>query len=184
VSRGDHTGHRGVERARGGFRRGRGPITCHNFHQTGHYAWECPLPPTTCMYFCASDHDIEECPTLLVNIQEKRNQNNQNVQWILAEARDDERNINIVTRGGMKKGNGATQQELAQNQWVKKNPEPMKQFEAHKEKEIFTEARQEFQKKDTTSNAQQTKESPEYEMLPLLDHTNIMQPKGKVSTIK
>jgi hypothetical protein len=38
---------------------------------------------------CASDHDTEECLTLLVKIQEKRNQNNQNVQWISAEARDE-----------------------------------------------------------------------------------------------
>jgi P2-related tail formation protein len=46
-----------------------------------------------------------ECPTLLVKIQEKRNQNNQNVQWISAEAREDGQNINIVTRGGTKTGN-------------------------------------------------------------------------------
>jgi hypothetical protein len=52
----------------------------------------------------ASDHDTEECLTLLVKIQEKRNQNNQNVQWISAEARDEGRNINIVTHGGAKTG--------------------------------------------------------------------------------
>jgi hypothetical protein len=50
---------------------------------------------------------MEECMTLLVKIQEKRNQNNQNVQWISAEARDDGWNINILTRGGMKIGNDA-----------------------------------------------------------------------------
>jgi hypothetical protein len=60
------------------------------------------MPPVTCMYFRASNHDTEEYPTLLVNIQEKMNQNNQNVQWISVEARDDGWNINIVTRGGMK----------------------------------------------------------------------------------
>jgi hypothetical protein len=59
------------------------------------------------MYCHASDHDIEECPTLLVKIQEKRNQNNQNVQWISVEARDDIQNINIVTHGGTKKINDA-----------------------------------------------------------------------------
>jgi hypothetical protein len=31
---------------------------------------------------------------------------------------------------------------------------------------------------------QQIKEAPEYEMSPLLDHTNGMQPKGEVITIK
>jgi hypothetical protein len=35
-----------------------------------------------------------------------------------------------------------------------------------------------------TSNVQQNKEAPEYEMPPSLDHTNEMQPKGQVSTIK
>jgi hypothetical protein len=59
------------------------------------------------MYFHASDHDIEECLKLLVKIQEKRNQNNQNVLWISSKARDEGRNINIVTRGGTKIGNDA-----------------------------------------------------------------------------
>jgi hypothetical protein len=67
------------------------------------------------MYFRASDHDTKECPTLLVKIQEKRNQNNQNVQWISAEARDEGRNINIVTRGGAKTGVDAAKQEPVQH---------------------------------------------------------------------
>jgi hypothetical protein len=56
------------------------------------------------MYFHASDHNIEECLTLLVKIQEKRNQNNQNVQWISTKAREEGQNINIVTCGGDKIG--------------------------------------------------------------------------------
>jgi hypothetical protein len=54
------------------------------------------------MYWRALNHDTEECSTLLVNIQEKRNINNQNVQWISTEARDDGQNIIIVTQGGTK----------------------------------------------------------------------------------
>jgi hypothetical protein len=126
---------------------------CHNFQQPGHYARECPLPPTTCMYCHATDHDTEDCPTLLGKIQEKRNQNNQNVQWISAEARDDGRNINIVTQGGAKTGTDAVRQDPTQHQWVKKNTEPQKQFDAWKEKETFKEARQEFLKKNVASTS-------------------------------
>jgi hypothetical protein len=36
----------------------------------------------------------------------------------------------------------------------------------------------------STSTAQQNKEAQEYEMPPLLDHTNEMKPMGQVSTIK
>jgi hypothetical protein len=97
TSIGDRAGYRGGGGERGGFGRGRGPVVCHNCQQLRHYARECPLPPTTCMYNRKSNHDTEECLTLLVKIQEKRNQNNQNVQWISTEARDEGRNINIVT---------------------------------------------------------------------------------------
>jgi hypothetical protein len=138
------------------------------------------------MYFHASDHDSEECSTLLVNIQEKKNQNNQNVQWISTEARDEGQNINIVTRGGAKTGDDTVRQAPTQNQWVKKNNEPRKQFDAQKEKEIFKKARQESQKEyiATTSTTQQSKEPPEYEMPPLLDHTREIHSMDQVSTIK
>ena len=42
----------------------------------------------------------------------------------------------------MKTGIDTVWQEPAQNQWVKKNIEPRKQFDVPKEKETFKEARQ------------------------------------------
>ena len=51
--------------------------------------------------------------------------------------RDEGRNINIVTGGGAKIETDAVQQEPVQHQWVKKNVEPKKQFDAQNEKEIF-----------------------------------------------
>jgi hypothetical protein len=78
------------------------------------------------VYCRASNHGIEEYPTLLGKIQEKRNRKNHNVQWISVEMRDEGRNINIVTRGGAKIGNDAVRQETGQHQWVKKNFEPKK----------------------------------------------------------
>ena len=55
-----------------------------------------------------------------------------------------------------------------------------------KDNETFKEAIQEFQKVDTTltSTKKPVKEALEYKMPPSLDHTNGMQPKGQVSTIK
>jgi hypothetical protein len=58
----------------------------------------------------------------------KQDQKNENVQWILAEPRDEGHNINIVTCGGEKTRNDTVQKEPVQNQWVKKNIEPRKQF--------------------------------------------------------
>jgi hypothetical protein len=72
-------------------------VVCYNCQQARHYARECPLPPVTYMYCRASYHETKECPTLLRNIQEKRNKNNLNVQWILAEVRDEGRKKNIAT---------------------------------------------------------------------------------------
>jgi hypothetical protein len=43
--------------------------------------------------------------------------------------------------------------ELVQHQWVKKNIEPHRQFDAGKEKEIFKEARQIFLKKYVASTS-------------------------------
>jgi len=40
----------------------------------------------------------------------------------------------------MKTGNDVVQREPVQNQWVKKNTKPKKNFDAHKEKDIFIEA--------------------------------------------
>jgi hypothetical protein len=126
------------------------------------------------MYFHVVDHDTEECPTLLGKIQEKRNQNNQNVQWITTEAKDDGRNINIVMRGGAKIGTDTMKQDPSQHQWVKKSTKTQKKFDVHKEKDTFKEARHEIQKENiaSTSIAQQTQDPPMYEMPSSMDHTN------------
>jgi hypothetical protein len=86
------------------------------------------------MYCCTTDHDTKYCPTLLTRIQEKRNQNNQNFQWISTETRDDGKKINIVTRGGTKIGVDAVNQNQNQHQWVRKNTTPQQHFDAQQGK--------------------------------------------------
>jgi hypothetical protein len=73
--------------------------------------------------------------TLLVKIQEKRNQNNQNVQWIVVETREDDgKKINIVTRGGAKTGADATKKNQDLHQWVRKNATPEQNFDVCKKR--------------------------------------------------
>jgi hypothetical protein len=112
----DRASYRGGGRGRGGFGRGIGLVVCHNYQQIGNYSKEYPIPPVTCMYSRASDHDTEDYPTLLGKIQDKINQNNQNVQCIFAKVRDDGRNINIVTHGGSKTGDDAIREDPTQHQ--------------------------------------------------------------------
>jgi len=110
----------------------------------------------------------------------------QNVQWISIEARDDGKNINIVTRGGSKTGVDVEKQEPSQHQWVKKNIVPQNNFDVQKEKEMFKEARQEILKEnvESTSTAQQNHDRPMYEIPPSMDHTNKGQPSEQVCNLK
>jgi hypothetical protein len=156
-------------------------VVYHNCQQPRHYARECPLSSVTCMYFRALDHDTEYCLTLLGKIYEKRNQNNHNVQWISAEEMDDGRNINIFTCGGAKRRDDAVRQDPAQHQWVKKNVEPHKQFDAQNKKELFKQVKQEFSKPyiASTSIAHHTQDVATYTMPSSLDHTNEAHPLDK-----
>jgi hypothetical protein len=72
---------------------------------------------------------MEECPTLLGKIQEKRNQKNQNFQWISAKAMDEGHNLKIFMCIGAKKRSDTARKDPVQHQWVKKNVEPRTQFD-------------------------------------------------------
>jgi hypothetical protein len=148
---------------------------CHNYQKPRHYARDFPQPPTTCMYYHTIDHETKECPTLLIKIQDKRNPNNQNVQWIGVENREEDgKNINIVTRGGAKTGEDASKKDQNQYQWVKKNTTQKHMFDALKEKEIFKEARKEILRENSVSNlgTKLVDEILVYEISSLFDHTN------------
>ena len=77
------------------------------------------------MYCHIADHKTKDCPTLIIKIQDKRNQNNQNVQWIRVENKEEDgKKINIVTRGGAKTREDATKKDMDEYQWVRKNTMP------------------------------------------------------------
>jgi hypothetical protein len=105
------------------------------------------------MYSFASDHNTKDYPTLLGKIWEKRNHNNQNAQWISTEARENGININIVMRGGAKTRPDVVRQDPSQHQWVKKNVEPHKLFDAQNEKETFKKYIQELLNPDIASTS-------------------------------
>jgi hypothetical protein len=123
----------------------------------------------------------------LIKIQDKRNQTNQNVQWIGVEKREEDgKKINIVTRGGAKTGEDATKKDQDQYQWVRKNTMPEQKFDACKEKEIFKEARQEILKENivSTSGMKPVDEIPVYDMPSLFDQTNQEQSSEQVSNLR
>jgi hypothetical protein len=139
------------------------------------------------MYCHTTDHETKDCPTLLIKIQEKRNQNNQNVQWIVVENREEDgKKINIVTRGGAKTGDDATKQNQDIHQWVRKNAEPEQKFDAQKKKRPFKEARQDILKENiaSTSGTKPVDDVPVYDMPPLFDQTNKEKPSEKVSNLR
>jgi hypothetical protein len=81
------------------------------------------------------------------------NINNHNVQWIFAEIRDPGRNINIVTRGGVKTGAYAKDQRKKYQCWIQKKTQPQQQFDAKKENETFKEEKKEFLKENEASTS-------------------------------
>jgi hypothetical protein len=146
---GNKGGFRGI--GRGGKGRGRGPIIYHNFQEQGQYDIHCPQPTSICMYCCTTDHVTKECLKLMMKIEEKRKLNNQHVQWIVVETRDPRRNINISTRGGVKKGEYAHNRKKESQCWIQKNTQPQQQFDAKKENEKFKEAKKESMKENVAS---------------------------------
>jgi hypothetical protein len=52
---------------------------------------------------------------------------------------DDGKNINIIARDRANIGANAAKKDPSQHQWVKKNIDPQKKFDAQKEKETFKE---------------------------------------------
>jgi hypothetical protein len=61
---------------------------CHKCKELGNYSIGYPQPFVTCMYYCTTYHETKDYPTLLIKIQDKRNETNQNVQWIGVEKRE------------------------------------------------------------------------------------------------
>jgi hypothetical protein len=99
--------------------------------------------------------------------------------------RDPGRNINIVTRGGVKTGEDAQDQKKESQCWIQKNTQPQQQFDAKKEKDIFKEEKKEFLKENvaSTSNTVSRYDTPIFDMPQILDHTYKGEQTKKVSNL-
>jgi autotransporter adhesin len=139
------------------------------------------------MYFHATYHETEDYPKLLIKIEDKRNQTNQNEQWIGVENREEEgKKINIVTRGGAKTREDAAKKDQYQHQWVRKNTVHEHMLDVCKEKEIFKEVSQEILKENiaSTSGTKPVDEITVYNMPSLFDQTNQEQSSKQVSNLR
>jgi hypothetical protein len=89
-------------------------------------------------------------------------------------------------RGGAKTRTDAVRQDPTQHQWVKKNTDPQKHFDAWKEKETFKEAIHEFINQNfvSISTVQHTQNVPMYEIPSSMDHTSESQALEHVSNTK
>jgi hypothetical protein len=83
--------------------RGRGQIICYKCAQPGHLQSDCQNPCTTCIYCNSFEHVIEECPSLLAKLQERRGANPQ-VQLKYVEPHGEDPRVVVVTRGGDVRG--------------------------------------------------------------------------------
>jgi hypothetical protein len=103
-------------------------------------------PCTTCSYCNSFEHVIEECPTLLAKLQEKRGpQQNPQIQLIKVEPRREDPRVIVITRGGIVTGDDRmTQGKTTEDSGIRKVAEKTQTFDAKKERQIFEEARKEF----------------------------------------
>ena len=92
----------------------------------------------TCKYCKSYEHIIEECPILIANIREPKPAVHQNIQLIVAEQKEPEPIVNIVTRSGAP--TSRTSQYDAKNtgtEWVRKATNKSTPLDLHKNKEMF-----------------------------------------------
>ena len=123
-----------------GPRRGRGQLICYNYGGPGYYARDCTNPTRISCWYCTQfDHEVEDCPSLIVRMRKKgvlKPPPTQNLQMMRSELCKEDRNVNMMLRSGMatRDDKGKQSKESA---WVRKAPTKEIEIDLESVKETF-----------------------------------------------
>ena len=135
--------------------RGHRKLICYNCGGLGHYACSCTnLTRESCLYCAQFDHEIEDCPTLIVRLHDKgilQPPLTQNLQMMRFEPREEDLNVNIMLRSGITIGDDKGKQP-EESAWVHKAPTKEPEFNLECTKETLMEAKKSFMEASTSSS--------------------------------
>ena len=115
---------------------------------------ECPRNNVICLFCKSYEHVIEDCPTLLQRIQEKRPLiANQNIQLITTESFHKALELNIITWSGLNIEGIPKEKEHHPNvAWVRPTTTKDHILDLHKQTKTFLQAKQDFCDKGASSS--------------------------------
>lgn len=128
------TRFQGRGQGQGGMGPGRGhrQLICYNCGGPGHYACNYTnLTSTSCLYYTQFDHEVEDCPTLIVRLRKKRVLQpplTQNLQMMRSEPHEEDLNVNTMLKSSVTTYDDKGKQ-FEESAWVCKAPTKETEFD-------------------------------------------------------
>ena len=148
--------------------RGHRQLICYNCGGLRDYARDCTnLTRTSRLYCTQFDHEVEDCPTLIVRLREKgvlQPPPTQNLQMMRSEPREEDPNVNMMLRSDMTMGDDKGKQPK-ESAWVRKAPTKEPEFDLERAKETFMEAKKSFTEASTSGSKDQLEPGMDPSML-------------------